>query len=1486
MITFFDAPERSRFGPVQSRARWDSSARDRGVPSRREASVNQDSFPSPLLAGDSRRTLRTLIDNLPGVVYRCRNDENWTAEVFSDGAAGLTGYPAADFNSHRRHYADVMHPCDRERVWDEVQAAVARRERFTLTYRIITASGEVKWVWEQGCGVFTPGGTLEALEGFITDVTGKEECEAAIRENERRLESLFMAMPVATWEEDFSAVRDKLASSGLMGSPGDEVRQFLEAHPSFLEECIDAVRILRVNEEAVRLHRARDTSALLAGLGQLLGEEARQAVIEELVAIATGRASLELESRVRTLDGEVRDVHVRWSVAPRSETSFQRVLLTTMDITARKRAQEEAELLHSITRGIAEAEDEDGALRLFLRHVCDVSGWALGQVWVPDPMSGRLRCHRAWHAAASGLEEFRRVSEDRGFDPGEGLPGSTWVSGQVQWIDDVANAASSPRQLVAARAGLRAAVGVPVLVRGETVLVVEFFLRGNRARDQHLVAVIAAIAAQIGLLIERKRVSDGLAREQVLLAATIKSLPGVFYLFDETGRFLQWNENLETITGYAAPEILGMHPVQFFTASEQELIEQRIAAVLREGQAEVEASLLGKDGSLTPFYFTGIRVEIGGRPHIAGVGIETARLKRTQEELSRSLAEFQALHQAGSRMSAALSLSGVVDAAIEAARKATGADHAVFFLKTQEGLEFRGGGPAPFTCPESSSGPVEEGGCLCGLAAAGKSPVYRSPLDGAARTAKGSCGPGGIRSFASLPLLSEGEVLGVLGLGSRTERDFAVQSLFLEALAATASVSVRNALLYERVEQHVRQLERQALEREQAEAAMRLQSAALGAAANAIMITDREGLIQWVNPAWCKMTGFSEEETRGQTPRILKSGVQNADFYQMFWQRALAGDVIDGDVVNRRKDGSLYHEHETITPVTDSRGAITHFIAIKEDVTDRRRTESQIRQLTRIYSVLSEINQLIVRERDPRRVLAGACEIAVEKGGFRLAWVGLTEPGAASLRIAAHAGATRPGLAMLERIAGSPRESCPYTTLALASKRHAVCPGIEGSQAPPPFRARAIELGFHSMISLPLLPGGCCAGVFNLYSSEPDAFDEGELELLDEMAADIGFALDLAERDRQREDAELRAQKLAAFPERNPNPVLEFSSTGRLTYANPAVESLVHKTGAGSVGELLPADAAGIAQSCLETRQPRLRLETRHGASTISWSFYPIAESDIVHCYAHDITERLELEEQLRQSQKMDAIGQLAGGIAHDFNNLLTVIEGNASLLQTDSLPLESRAASLDEIRQACERASNLTRQLLAFSRRQKLQPRLLDLNGAITAMARMLRRILGENVRVRLDLDPRPLLTVADRGMLDQILLNLSVNARDAMPSGGVLALETGEFVVPLEGSSRHPEARPGPHVLLRVSDTGNGIPAGILPHIFEPFFTTKRPGKGTGLGLATVFGIVKQHGGSIRAASEPGSGAAFEIVLPAAPAGSTLKGDETGPHDGSGAG
>jgi PAS domain S-box-containing protein len=248
-----------------------------------------------------------------------------------------------------------------------------------------------------------------------------------------------------------------------------------------------------------------------------------------------------------------------------------------------------------------------------------------------------------------------------------------------------------------------------------------------------------------------------------------------------------------------------------------------------------------------------------------------------------------------------------------------------------------------------------------------------------------------------------------------------------------------------------------------------------------------------------------------------------------------------------------------------------------------------------------------------------------------------------------------------------------------------------------------------------------------------------------------------------------------------------------------------------------------------------------------------------------DITERRRLEEQLRQAQRMESIGQLAGGVAHDFNNLLTVIQGHASLMEVAPDLAPDVFDSIQQIIIAAQRAENLTRQLLAFSRRQFLLPRQLDLNEVVGEMSKMLRRILGEDIALQFQ-PGQPLPPVhADPGMIEHVLLNLALNARDAMPRGGRLVITTDERQITPADIPTGVDAAPGAYVRLRVSDNGTGIPAEDLPRIFEPFFTTKGVGKGTGLGLATVYGIVRQHHGWIDVTSTPGGGTAFDIHLPA---------------------
>jgi PAS domain S-box-containing protein len=247
-----------------------------------------------------------------------------------------------------------------------------------------------------------------------------------------------------------------------------------------------------------------------------------------------------------------------------------------------------------------------------------------------------------------------------------------------------------------------------------------------------------------------------------------------------------------------------------------------------------------------------------------------------------------------------------------------------------------------------------------------------------------------------------------------------------------------------------------------------------------------------------------------------------------------------------------------------------------------------------------------------------------------------------------------------------------------------------------------------------------------------------------------------------------------------------------------------------------------------------------------------------------DITDQKRVEEQLRQSQKLEAIGRLAGGITHDFNNVLTIITGYSDLLRDRIPPGDPMRDQVEEINAAGYRATALTRQLLAFSRKQEWQPTLLDLNAVATSMEFMLRRLIGEDIDLAISATATLSTVRADRGQIEQVLINLAVNARDAMPRGGLLTIETMDLDLDDTFSRVHPGVRPGPYVLLAVSDTGVGMDTETKSHLFEPFFTTKEEGKGTGLGLSIVYGIVKQAGGHIWVYSEPGRGASIKIYLP----------------------
>lgn len=465
-----------------------------------------------------------------------------------------------------------------------------------------------------------------------------------------------------------------------------------------------------------------------------------------------------------------------------------------------------------------------------------------------------------------------------------------------------------------------------------------------------------------------------------------------------------------------------------------------------------------------------------------------------------------------------------------------------------------------------------------------------------------------------------------------------------------------------------------------------------------VVITDVEGRIEYVNPKFTELTGYAPEEVYGKNPRILKSGHTPPEEYKRLWDTILAGGQWSGEFLNRKKNGELYWEWARISPVQGPDGAITHFIAVKEDITERKRFERELQQVNQRLSAVIETSPLAI--------------CALDAEGRVTSW---------------------------------------------------------NSAAQRMFGWQAEEV------------------LGQLLPAIPEDFSLAFWTRFEEARRGSSFA------------------SLQGPGRRKDGRRLELEVWGAPLRRGEAVDGVL----------LLFAD----------------------------------------------VTERKWLEEQLRQAQKMEALGRLAGGVAHDFNNLLTIISGYGELLlgQVEE-PLREDVRAILE---GAERATAVTRQLLALSRRQASQPRVVDLNAIVRGMEKILRRALGEDVTLELALRASLWPIKADPGQIEQILLNLAVNARDAMPHGGRLVIATANCSR-TEAAALH--LPPGQYVRLTVRDTGEGLDPETCRHIFEPFFSTKPTEKGTGLGLAIVYGIVKQSGGEVFVDSRRGEGTVFTIYLPRA--------------------
>ncbi|MDB5309790.1 MAG: Blue-light-activated protein [Gemmataceae bacterium] len=602
---------------------------------------------------------------------------------------------------------------------------------------------------------------------------------------------------------------------------------------------------------------------------------------------------------------------------------------------------------------------------------------------------------------------------------------------------------------------------------------------------------------------------------------------------------------------------------------------------------------------------------------------------------------------------------------------------------------------------------------------------------------------------------------------------------------------------------------------------LRLLEAAVTASGDGLMVAEaaadgRPGTeIVFTNPAFEQMTGYAADETVGQSPSVFCAADAGADALDLVRAALRGSEPVRTEIASLRKDGTRVWAEWHIVPVADGTGAITHWVAILRDTTDHREAREEVRRTHDfLKSLVDNIPVLVtVADADDRyRLVNPAWERA--------------------------AGVT-PGTA----VGRTPGDVLPPAAAADLRRQNTA--------------ARATGRPVREEVSVD--SGGGRRDYMSV--TFPLAGPDGR-------AGAVGrVSVDVTEKKRAEELVRRSEERYRPLFDSNPHPMwVTDPATIRFLAVNDAAVALYgytreeflrmgpcdldppEETGT-VVGDTLPPGANG------GRRQHRTK-DGRAVDVEVSCGRLRYDGADALLVLVLDVTERRRLESHLRQAQKMEAVGRLAGGVAHDFNNLLTVIRGNVDLLRDQGPGPDEAARLIDEVSGAAERATGLVRQLLTFSRRQPARPEVVDLNGVVSDLAGMLRRLLGAQVSIETDLALAPVTVRADRGQLEQVVMNLAVNARDAMPHGGRLRIAV-----------RRSESAAGTgqwFAQLAVTDTGHGMTAEVKAKIFEPFFTTKGPDKGTGLGLATVYGIVTQAGGQIRVESSPGAGTTFHIDLP----------------------
>lgn len=994
---------------------------------------------------------------------------------------------------------------------------------------------------------------------------------------------------------------------------------------------------------------------------------------------------------------------------------------------------------------------------------------------------------------------------------------------------------------------------------------------------------------------ERKQAEEALRESEEKFRNLAEKSPNMIFI-NQGGKIVYVNKACEEIMGYSRQEYCSPD-FQFLDLIVPESRKEIAARFKLHGQgqeiAPYESVLLTKEGRrLNAIHATRL-INYEGQTAILGIVTDVTDRKRAEDAQARRVAELRMLNEISQKITSVLDMDSVLTRTVELVQSSFDYHHVgVFILDPEQNdlqMRARAGRYVNLFAPDHN---LELGEGIVGAAVELNETILVPDVSKDARYINRYPDVVNSRSELAIPIHVGGRVLGVLDIQSDRVNAFDEHdSIVMETLVDQIAASIEHARLYGEIQ---RELE----ERRKAEGRISLLVAALESAANAIVITDRAGNIEWVNHAFVQLTGYESSEVVGGNLRILKSGEQSPAFYEDLWNTILSGETWQGDLINRRKDGTVYYEGQTITPVMGPEGEMTHFIAIKQDITDRRISERRIQQQADDLKLLNELNDAINRGADLKSIL----ELLSDSTKRLFNSMGattylLTEDG--RYLDAQNIGFPDELSSELVRVIGKPllhhRLRCDEGSMlasALTAKEPLVFNDgnecnqliqkiVEVGEIPKAIRSALLtklvpyifnRIPLQAITLVPLVSEGQALGLMIMGRSQP--FSKSDLTRMRVIASSLTSAISRKTQDEALRQSEANYREIfegvqdAILVVGLDHQILDANSRACEMYAYQREQLLglsFSKLELDGRASILPDEmqAAGVTELVVESTHRR-----SDGSSLpveISARTRTLGNKTVMLAVVRNMTEARLAQERAQLQSRLAAVGQLAAGIAHDFNNILGTILLYAELMLSNPSLSEKESERLNTIFSQAKRGANLTAQVLDFSRRSVMERHAIDLVPFFEELESLLSRTLPESVQISFETDARTTFVVdADPTRIQQVILNLALNARDAMPNGGQLRFELSQQRIDL-ASTPFPGMDAEQWIRIDVVDTGEGISDDVMPHIFEPFFTTKPAGQGTGLGLAQVYGIIKQHDGFIDAQSVVGEGTRFTIYLPA---------------------